>query len=103
MAAKHGTPEGDRLDVLVILAEAREHSGYRAYAAIGARGASRMGRKAAEAAAPSTTSRRRLRRGPVLLISLRGRFEIRCQTLNSSTKALASFKSSVSKPSVNQP
>ena len=34
---------------------------------------------------------------------LRGRFEIRFQSRSSSSKALASFKSSVSKPSVNQP
>jgi uncharacterized protein len=33
----------------------------------------------------------------------RGRFETRCQARNSSSKALASFRSSVSKPSVNQP
>jgi hypothetical protein len=34
---------------------------------------------------------------------LRGRFEIGCQACSSSSKASASFKSSVSKPSVNQP
>jgi hypothetical protein len=34
---------------------------------------------------------------------LRGRFEIGCQACNSSSKALASFRSRVSKPSVNQP
>jgi hypothetical protein len=34
---------------------------------------------------------------------LRGRFEIACQAASSSSSALASFKSSVSKPSVNQP
>ena len=34
---------------------------------------------------------------------LRGRFETRCQPCNSSSSAFASFKSSVSKPSVNQP
>ena len=36
-------------------------------------------------------------------IMLRGRFEIGCQACSSSSSALASFKSSVSKPSVNQP
>jgi hypothetical protein len=35
--------------------------------------------------------------------SERGRFETRCQAYSSSSSALASFKSSVSKPSVNQP
>ncbi len=35
--------------------------------------------------------------------ALRGRFETRCQACSSSSKALASFRSSVSKPSVNQP
>jgi hypothetical protein len=34
---------------------------------------------------------------------LRGRFEISCQACSSSSKAVASFRSSVSKPSVNQP
>src|SRR5262249_1749591 len=34
---------------------------------------------------------------------LRGRFEIGCQACSSSSSALASFKSSMSKPSVNQP
>jgi hypothetical protein len=33
---------------------------------------------------------------------LRGRFESLCQACSSSSKALASFKSSVPKPSVNQ-
>jgi hypothetical protein len=33
----------------------------------------------------------------------RGGFEIGCQACSSSSKALASFKSTVSKPSVNQP
>ena len=32
-----------------------------------------------------------------------GRFEIGCQARSSSNSALAAFKSSVSKPSVNQP
>jgi len=32
----------------------------------------------------------------------RGRFEIGCQACSSSSSALASFKESVSKPSVNQ-
>ena len=35
--------------------------------------------------------------------SLRGRFEIGCQACSSSSSTLASFRSSVSKPSVNQP
>jgi hypothetical protein len=35
--------------------------------------------------------------------SLRVRFEIGCQACSSSNSALACFKSSVSKPSVNQP
>ncbi len=34
---------------------------------------------------------------------LRGGFEISCQACSSSIKTLASFKSRVSKPSVNQP
>ena len=34
---------------------------------------------------------------------LRGRFEIGCQACTSSSSALASFRSSVSKPSLNQP
>jgi hypothetical protein len=34
---------------------------------------------------------------------VRGRFEIGCQACSSSSSALASFKSSVSNPSVNQP
>ena len=34
---------------------------------------------------------------------LRGRFEIGCQAWSSCSSNLASFKSSVSKPSVNQP
>ena len=34
---------------------------------------------------------------------LRGGFEISCQACSSSSKALASFRSRVSKPSVNQP
>jgi hypothetical protein len=34
---------------------------------------------------------------------LRGAFEISCQACSSSSKSLASFKSRVSKPSVNQP
>jgi hypothetical protein len=34
---------------------------------------------------------------------LRGGFEISCQACSSSSKTLASFKSRVSKPSVNQP
>jgi hypothetical protein len=34
---------------------------------------------------------------------LRGGFEISCQACSLSSKALASFKSRVSKPSVNQP
>ena len=34
---------------------------------------------------------------------LRGRFEIGCQACSSSSNAFASFRSSVSKPSVNQP
>jgi hypothetical protein len=36
-------------------------------------------------------------------LTLRGRFEIGCQACSSSSSALASFKESVSKPSVNQP
>src|SRR5262245_45534197 len=43
--------------------------------------------------------RRRKRRG----CWLRGGFEISCQACSSSSKAFASFKSRVSKPSVNQP
>ena len=39
----------------------------------------------------------------VMRYGLRGRFEIGCQACSSSKSALASFKSSVSKPSVNQP
>jgi hypothetical protein len=35
--------------------------------------------------------------------ALSGRFEIGCQACSSSSSALASFKESVSKPSVNQP
>ena len=35
--------------------------------------------------------------------SVRGRFEIRCQTRSSSNNAFASFRSRVSNPSVNQP
>jgi len=35
--------------------------------------------------------------------NIRGRFESLCQAFNSSSRALASFRSSVSKPSVNQP
>jgi hypothetical protein len=34
---------------------------------------------------------------------VRGRFESRCQACSSPSRALASFRSSVSKPSVNQP
>jgi hypothetical protein len=34
---------------------------------------------------------------------LRGRFEIGCQAASSSNSALACFKETVSKPSVNQP
>jgi hypothetical protein len=37
------------------------------------------------------------------LAALRGRFEISCQAPSSSSSALASFRSRVSKPSVNQP
>jgi hypothetical protein len=39
---------------------------------------------------------------PARQSGLRGRFEIGCQVCSSSSSALASFKSSVSKPSVNQ-
>src|SRR5262249_1319017 len=37
------------------------------------------------------------------LYIIRGGFEISCQACSSSSKALASFRSCVSKPSVNQP
>ena len=47
----------------------------------------------------TTLAARKSRMGLVL----RGCFEIGCQSCNSSSSALASFKSSVSKPSVNQP
>jgi MFS family permease len=40
---------------------------------------------------------------PHRLCSLRGCFEIGCQECSSSSNALASFRSRVSKPSVNQP
>jgi hypothetical protein len=40
---------------------------------------------------------------PPQLHHFRGRFEIGCQACSSSSSALASFRSSVSKPSVNQP
>ena len=43
-----------------------------------------------------------IRLGKKLAFDLRGRFEIRFQACNSSSSAFASFRSSVSKPSVNQ-
>jgi hypothetical protein len=45
-------------------------------------------------------SRRRI---DIATVGVRGRFEIVDQACSSSSKALACFKSSVSKPSVNQP
>jgi hypothetical protein len=45
-------------------------------------------------------SRRRI---DIATVGVKGRFEISCQAPSSSSSALASFRSRVSKPSVNQP
>jgi UvrD-like helicase C-terminal domain len=60
-----------------------------------------VGQKKAVAIAVRNVSGRR--RWSKLAEWLRGRFEIGCQAAPSSSSAFASFRSSVSKPSVNQP
>ncbi len=52
---------------------------------------------------PFGTIKRMTAGGRFLTRGLRGRFETGCQACSSSSSALASFRSSVSKPSANQP
>jgi hypothetical protein len=59
--------------------------------------------KKSKPALPTSIWQARMPPGQMPGPTLRARFEIGCQACSSPSRALASFKSRVSKPSVNQP